>query len=104
MNLKRRIALLAAGASLLVAVPATEASTAKYPKDVRSEFIGGCVKGGGSKKACKCTIGKIERHYTLKEFAAVLKKFEKKGKLPAKIKGYATSCGKKYPPADQQQG
>ena len=104
MNLKRRIAVVAAGASLLAAVPASEATTAKYPKDVRSEFISGCVKGGGSKTACKCTIGKIERHYTLKQFVAVLKKFDKTGRLPVKIKGYATACGKKYPPADQQQG
>jgi hypothetical protein len=104
MNLKRRIAVAAAGASLLAAVPATEAATTKYPSSVRNEFIKGCTQGGGSKKACKCTIGKIERHYTLKQFEAVLKKFNKNGKLPAKIKGYATSCGKKYPSSGQQQG
>jgi hypothetical protein len=63
-----------------------------------------CRPGGGSKKACKRTIGKIERDYTLKEFEAVLKKFDRTGKLPKKIKGYATSCGKKYPPPDQQHG
>jgi hypothetical protein len=102
MNLKRRIAVAAAGASLLAAVPATEAATAKYPSSVRNEFVKGCVEGGGSKKACKCTIGKIERNYTLKQFEAVLKKFDRTGKLPKKIKGYATSCGKKYPSSDQQ--
>jgi hypothetical protein len=97
MNLKRRIAVVAAGASMLAAVPATEAATAKYPKDVTSPFIKGCVKGGGSKAACKCTIRKIEQNYTLKEFEKILAKFEKTNKLPAKITQLAAACGKAHP-------
>src|SRR3954465_4308200 len=97
MELKRKIAVRAAGASRLGAVPATEAATHKYPSSVTSAFVKGCKQGGGTSAQCKCTIRKAERKYTYKQFKAILRKIDETGDLPPAMQRIVASCAKKYP-------
>jgi hypothetical protein len=94
----RRLTVVALAAVLMIAAFAPAASTApagyKYPSSVRAAFVRGCVKGGGSRAACTCTIKKIEKRYTLKQFVRISKRAEKTGKLPAAIVRMAKSCAK----------
>ena len=95
MRWKRGIAILAAGASISL-VPATTATAENYPSNIDKAFIKGCVEGGASRAVCKCTLRKIERKYTLKQFVKISKRIEKGGDLPAAIEKMAGSCAKKY--------
>lgn len=36
-------------------------------KEVRGEFLAGCVQGGAPKSICSCTFEKLEEKYTPKE-------------------------------------
>jgi hypothetical protein len=92
------IAALAAALMLAVLVPAAGTTPAgyKYPSDVSAAFVKGCVKGGGSRGACKCVIRKMERKYTLKQFMRIVKRAADSGDFPAAVDRMIASCGKRY--------
>ena len=95
MRWKRGIAILAAGASISL-VPATTATAENFPSNVDKAFIKGCIDGGASRAVCKCTLRKIEKKYTLKQFERISRRVEDGGELPAAIEKMAAACQKKY--------
>jgi hypothetical protein len=102
--MRRVMAILATAAlmaTLMLAALAPAAVTspggyAAYPNSVRSEFIKGCMKGGGNRAACKCTINKIQKRYSLKKFVKIAKRVADGGEFPAAIVKMAQACGKRY--------
>ena len=91
------VALMAVLALAAVA-PATSASPEGYgyPSSVKSAFVRGCIKGGGSSGACKCVMRKIEREYSYRSFLRIIRRVNKTGDFPSKVDSMITSCAKRY--------
>jgi hypothetical protein len=93
----RSIAVLLVTAVLSIgAVSVAGAAPAgfKYPSNVKSSFVKGCVKGGGSRSACRCTINAIERRYSLSQFLSIVKRANRTGKFPAGVQRIIRSCAR----------
>jgi hypothetical protein len=95
MRWKRGIAILAAGASISL-VPATTATAENFPSNIDRAFLKGCTEGGATRAVCKCTLRKIEKKYTLKQFERISRRVDRGGDLPPAIEKMAAACAKKY--------
>ena len=90
-------AALIAALALAAVAPAGAAPTGlRYPSSVKSEFVKGCVKGGGTRAACKCIIRKIERRYSYRQFIRIINRVNETGEFPAAINRMINSCAKRY--------
>jgi hypothetical protein len=62
-----------------------------YPPNVKSQFVSGCEKGGGTKAQCTCTIDAIESKYSLIDFLDLLQKTSG-GSLPPALQKIVEKC------------
>jgi hypothetical protein len=72
-----------------------------YGQAVADNFINGCAKGQQvSKEVCTCVFEKVQKKYTLREFAEIDKKAEA-GEFPPEFVQFAenarTECSKAAP-------
>jgi hypothetical protein len=74
--------------------PAASPSPAgyRYPAAIKKQFVKGCVKGGGSKRACTCAINSLERHYSYKSFLRLIDRVNRTGKFPRKAEKLIQAC------------
>ena len=82
--------------ALTALAPAAGASPSglRYPSSIRSEFVKGCVQGGGSRAACKCVIRKFERRYTLRQFLRIIDRVNETGRFSARDERMIRSCAR----------
>ena len=91
-------AALAAALAIAALAPAAGASPTglAYPTSVKAEFVRGCVKGGGSRAACKCVIRKMERRYSYRQFVRIMKSADETGEFPSAVDQMIESCARRY--------
>src|SRR5215208_3915087 len=91
-------AALTAVLAIAAVAPAAGGSPSglRYPSSVKAEFVRGCVKGGGSKAACKCVIRKMERRYSYRQFLRIIKRADETGEFPSAVDRMIESCARRY--------
>ena len=87
-------ALVCAMAAITVAAPAalSEPSGLRYPHSVKHQFVKGCLKGGGSRRACVCAIHGIERTYSFSQFLSIINRVNRTGEFPPKVRRIIRRC------------
>jgi hypothetical protein len=94
------ISALTAALALVAFTPAASTSPGgtygSLPSSVKSAFVKGCIRGGGSRAACKCVIRKFERRYTLRQFLRIIDRVNETGEFSRRDERMIRACGRRY--------
>lgn len=84
-------ALVGAVAALVLTVGRMESHT-QYPSSVRYSFLVSCVQSGGASDACRCSLQRLERRYSLEEFITFERLMVSTGELPPAVVAIMIQC------------
>lgn len=68
------------------------AMSARYPDDVRANFINNCTASGGSSSRCECVLDQFEQNYSISEFALLEIALNTNGDVPPEVLELLARC------------
>lgn len=83
---------LAACSSNVSSSRSDQSTSARYPAEVRANFMDSCTLSGGSASRCECVLEQFEENYSMSEFALFEIALNSNGDVPPKVLELLARC------------